>query len=126
MIGSVEVVKSERPAGRDTIFVTTVDRMPKQSETPVKLRRAASMVPGSAPDSSWDRELAREGILPSGDEVLIMIDGKRSSQRELAALKPADIVEVSIQKSGAPVASSEGKAADGYISIKTRKAKSGS
>ena len=58
--------------------------------------------------------------------VLIMIDGKRSSQRELAALKPADIVEVSIQKTGAPVTSSEGKAADGYISIVTRKAKSAS
>ena len=126
MIGSVEVVKSELPTGRDTIFVTTVDRMPKQNETPVALRRAASMVPDSPRDSSWDRELAREGILSSGEAVLIMIDGKRSSQRELAALKPADIVEVSIQKTGAPVTSSEGKAADGYISIVTRKAKSAS
>jgi len=29
IIGSIEVVKSELPTGRDTIFVTTVDRMPK-------------------------------------------------------------------------------------------------
>jgi hypothetical protein len=31
-IGSIEVVKSELPSGRDTIFVTTVDRMPKDLE----------------------------------------------------------------------------------------------
>lgn len=125
LIGSVEVVKSELPAGRDTIFVTTFDRMPKQTEMPVKLRRAASFEPGRAPQSSWDRELAREGILPAGESVRIMIDGKRSSERALAALRPEEIVEVSIQKSGAS-APSDRDAADGVISVRTRAGASGS
>jgi beta-lactamase regulating signal transducer with metallopeptidase domain len=126
MIGSVEVVKSELPSGRDTIIVTTVDFMPKQTEMPVALRRAASAEPGLVRDSTWDRELAREGILPSGDEVQIVIDGKRSSQRDLAALRPEDIVEVSIRKSTDSTPSSGREASDGVIRIRTKRAKAGS
>jgi beta-lactamase regulating signal transducer with metallopeptidase domain len=35
IIGSIEVVKSELPTGRDTIYVTTVDRMSKERELAV-------------------------------------------------------------------------------------------
>jgi hypothetical protein len=38
IIGSIEVVKSELPTGRDTIYVTTVDRMPKSLDLAMGLR----------------------------------------------------------------------------------------
>ena len=37
-IGSIEVVKSELPTGRDTILVTTVDRMPKGLKAELRAR----------------------------------------------------------------------------------------
>ncbi|HEV7990892.1 MAG TPA: M56 family metallopeptidase [Gemmatimonadaceae bacterium] len=39
-IGSIEVVKSERADGRDTIFVTTVDRMPTDLQSATTARSA--------------------------------------------------------------------------------------
>jgi hypothetical protein len=39
-IGSIEVVKSELPTGRDTIFVTTADRMPKGLKTELRARES--------------------------------------------------------------------------------------
>jgi len=43
-IGSIEIVKSELPTGRDTIFVTSTDRMPRPAPDPLEANR--KLAPG--------------------------------------------------------------------------------
>ena len=132
-IGSIEIVKSELPTGRDTIFVTTSDRMPrptlkrdsleaakfdgseyavvqkKVSEASseklvahVEAERAAermrtasatqpSKIPGPPPPM---RMKTRSG---EGAPV-ILIDGKRATDSQLAALDQKDIARLEVYK----------------------------
>ena len=131
-IGSIEVVKSELPTGRDTIFVTTADRMSDEARAKAtreedafeKIERAIESKRRSLDSTEHmvahvERELAgermrvRESGLKAksagqplsqrtasrGDEApLIMIDGRRASEAELAALNEQDIASLAIYK----------------------------
>lgn len=127
-IGSVEVVKSERTGGRDTIFVTTLDRMP----------RVERVVAGSASKSDAERSLLPQKVLldsmehavahadgelamvrvtgqgtltpdskprvmlrtPAGTagDPMFMIDGRKVSSTEFGAMRGDDIASVSVYK----------------------------
>jgi len=132
IIGSIEVVKSELPTGRDTIFVTTSDRMPKgatlmatrvstvrgeSEQTFVKMKRTADSAEkmvahveselagermrvresGAAPTSAR-QSLPRRTMSRGEDAPLIMIDGKRASEEELAALNEKEIASMAVYK----------------------------
>jgi hypothetical protein len=122
-IGSIELLKSELPSGRDTMFVTTADLMPRKiaqadGREPVEMggtkysfeRKRSSdstehMVAHVERERAIDRALnvARTRIeertaTRSGDAPLIMIDGKRASEAELAALNEQEIASMAIYK----------------------------
>jgi hypothetical protein len=127
MIGSIEVVKSEYVNGRDTVFVTTVDRMPADHGG-MKLRgkleghdvggamQVKVDVAGEQPESAKVR--TRSGAVP-----LFMIDGKRSTETAFAALKPQDIASISVYKGDAVRGvSSDPAAKNGVIHVTTKMA----
>jgi len=132
-IGSIEIVKSELPTGRDTIFVTSAERMSRRTPDSLELSRDGG-APGSAvmrtkisDDASSEHlvahvaaERAAERMrvasstqqskvvappppmrmkLRSGEAApLILIDGKRASEAQLAALNEKDIAAIEIYK----------------------------
>ena len=131
-IGSIEIVKSELPTGRDTIFVTMADRMPR----PVPDSREANrkLGPGEyallqkkvdeagkeklvahveaeramermrTADGSVTSKTPMPPALPrmkvrSGEAApVILIDGKRASEQQLAALDEEKIASIAIYK----------------------------
>jgi hypothetical protein len=139
-IGSIEIVKSELPTGRDTIFVTTPDRMPRPAATPEPLGETGlEFVPRSGAPGEYafqrkkiaeasseklvahvEAERAAERMrtasatqqskipgppppmrmkVRSGEAApVILIDGKRATEAQLAAIDEKDIAAVSIYK----------------------------
>jgi beta-lactamase regulating signal transducer with metallopeptidase domain len=136
-IGSIEFVRSELPSGRDTILVTTADRMPPRPAEPDSLEAAQLRGSGyfyeriATPDSSEhlvehvERERALERAVAAkraqiddanlmsqsptpagrermkvrtGEQPVIMIDGRRASEAQLAALDEKDIGSMAIYK----------------------------
>ena len=130
-IGSIEIVKSELPNGRDTIFVTTPDRMPRK--VPDALEANRKLTPGEYAvlqkkvDEAGSEKLvahveaerAMERMrtagasgmktppppsptrmkVRSGDAApVILIDGKKASEEQLAALDEQKIAAIAIYK----------------------------
>ena len=130
-IGSIEIVKSELPNGRDTIFVTTPDRMPRK--VPDALEANRKLAPGEYAvlqkkvDEAGSEKLvahveaerAMERMrtagasgmktppppsptrmkVRSGDAApVILIDGKKASEEQLAALDEQKIAAIAIYK----------------------------
>ena len=107
-IGSVEVVKAENAAGRDTIFVTTVDRMPAGDST--ALRRATSQMLDAKEHTGMRTRSAAEPVF--------LIDGRKATMAEVSALAPSAIRSVNVlKKDGTGI---DPDAANGVISIETR------
>jgi hypothetical protein len=144
VIGSIEVVKSEQPTGRDTILVTTVDRMPKELKS--KIRASEVEQEGKGPreislmktvrDSNErmvahvERELASARAAGEKQAVtrvrtanpdaqpVYYIDGRKATTAELSALKESEIRSISVyKKDGTGI---DPDAANGVISIETK------
>lgn len=144
VIGSIEVVNSEQPTGRDTIFVTTVDRMPTglkaalqarereaeerkvgQAGAPMRTVRdsAEHMVAhveremASMRAASEKQQLTRVRT-PSGAQPAYLIDGRKATMAEVSALKGSEIRSINVyKKDGTGI---DPDAANGVISIETR------
>ena len=127
-IGSIEVVKSELPTGRDTIFVTTADRMPRpelradpaeaaryggseysfqrkrMSDSSEKMvahveRELAGMRTREPQlDQKTSRPLMRRSSSTGEAEPTITIDGKIATEAQLAALDERDIASIAVYK----------------------------
>ena len=146
IIGSIEVVKSEQPTGRDTIFVTTVDRMPKRLAAPrpderegkgeilrQKIMRdstehmvahverelqGARLRTASDAAPSAKSQVTRVRTAGPGAQPLYLIDGRQATMKEIADLKESDIRSVNVyKKDGTGI---DPDAANGVISIETR------
>ena len=127
-IGSIEVVKSELSTGRDTIFVTTADRMPRPelradaaeaaryggSEQSFERKRmsdstekmvahverelAAVRASESASKEKTPRPYMRRTPSSGEPEPTITIDGKIATEAQLAALDERDIASIAVYK----------------------------
>ena len=127
-IGSIEVVRSELPTGRDTIFVTTADRMPRptlrsDANEAVEYGTSEYSFEKRMSDSTEkmvahvERELAGARTSESGlnqkrssrpslrrtpstgePEPTITIDGKIATEAQLAALDERDIASIAVYK----------------------------
>jgi hypothetical protein len=149
-IGSIEVVKSERATGRDTIFVTTLDRMPKGVKAALRASEGEREGRGEQNVSQMkimrdstehmvahvERELAgmraadekqqvtRVRTAAPGAEPVYLIDGKRATGTALAALDGKDIASISVYKgASAKVMSSDPASVNGVIVVTTKRAK---
>lgn len=108
-IGSVEVVKSENAAGRDTIYVTTVDRMPASDSTTLLRDAASKMLEAKERTDVRTRSAA---------QPVFLIDGRKATMAEVSALAPSAIRSVNVlKKDGTGL---DPDAANGVISIETR------
>jgi beta-lactamase regulating signal transducer with metallopeptidase domain len=127
-IGSIEVVKSELPSGRDTIFVTTADRMPADQHG-MKMRgslgsAAQPMEMKRSADSMSVRLDANGMRLRTGAQPLFIIDGQQSTSSALAALRPEQIESIAIYKGDAVRGlSSDPEAKNGVIYVTTKGAR---
>jgi len=128
-IGSIELVRSELPTGRDTMFVTSADRMPKKVladsielehvgrvdtysvmqkkvaeagneklvahiEAERGMERVRTTGPNPPmPPSGASRMKVRDGVAP-----LILIDGKRATETQLAAIARENIASIAVYK----------------------------
>jgi beta-lactamase regulating signal transducer with metallopeptidase domain len=128
-IGSIELVQSELPNGRDTMFVTSADRMPKKVladsielehvgrvdtysvmqkkvaeagneklvahiEAERGMERVRTTGPNPPmPPSGASRMKVRDGVAP-----LILIDGKRATETQLAAIARENIASIAVYK----------------------------
>jgi hypothetical protein len=110
-IGSVEVVKSEQAAGRDTIYVTTVDRMPASDSAALRRDAASKMLEAEG--------LARvRTTQPDGVQPVYLVDGRKVTIAELSALRGSDIRSINVfKKDGSGL---DPELANGVISIETR------
>jgi hypothetical protein len=142
IIGSIEVVKSEQPAGRDTIFVTTLDRMPKGFKaTPRAHEREANgaqeisqmkVIRDSTEHMVAHVERELDGMRAAVEkqqamrvrtaspdaQPVYLIDGRQATMAEISALKGSDIRSVNVyKKDGTGI---DPDAANGVISIETR------
>jgi beta-lactamase regulating signal transducer with metallopeptidase domain len=119
-IGSVEVVKSERANGRDTVFLTTIDRMPNGGDS--ALRRIALKATGGN-EQTFERKVVDDSKqrmpLRTGRQPSFLIDGRLASMNEVAALPDSAIRSVNVFKRDG--GSISGEAADGVVAIKTRR-----
>jgi hypothetical protein len=73
IIGSIEVVKSEFPSGRDTIFVTTADRMPKTPPVVDKVERARF---GGSENSA-----ERKVMIDSSEHIVAHVEREHAAER---------------------------------------------
>jgi beta-lactamase regulating signal transducer with metallopeptidase domain len=73
-IGSIEIVKSELPTGRDTIFVTSVDRMPLRTKTPDSLEAAHF----DGTEYSFERKQASEAL---SEKLVAHVEQERAAER---------------------------------------------
>ncbi|MDB4881466.1 MAG: putative rane protein [Gemmatimonadetes bacterium] len=87
-IGSIEVVKG----ARDTIIVTTKERMPQGDDTGVTHRRMNAL--GSAETQSKTMIRTQDG----SRQPAVMIDGAVATEAMLAALDPQKIESVMVRK----------------------------
>jgi hypothetical protein len=95
-IGSVEVVKGRSAGGRDTIFVTTADRMPEIGD-------GANSLPTGA--------IARA----LGSNATLMIDGVEQPYGIRAKLDPKEIASIQIMKPG-----KDSNYPNGLVAIETK------
>ena len=110
-IGSIEIVRSARSDGRDTIFVTTIDRMPAASRK--------MSVSGPERSKRPDRDSL---LIRSGEEPLFLIDGRQATPAEFKALDQSRVVSVTVFKGEAARAySSYPAAAHGVIAVTTKR-----
>jgi hypothetical protein len=107
-IGSINIVKSELPSGRDTILVSTTDWMSKT---------------GPSTDSATRLSFGPLTAKTMSAHPLILIDGKKATQAELAALLPS-AVTIQVYKGPNPSEISTDPAAkNGVIIVETNRAK---
>ena len=79
IIGSIEVVKSELPSGRDTIFVTTTDRMPKDFKT-------AALRAHQAAERGKGEVMAKMRVVRDSTEHMVAhVEGELASMRTRTA-----------------------------------------
>ena len=131
-IGSIEIVRSELPTGRDTIFVTSADRMKRPATTADSLEAARfggseysfqrkkiaeasgeKLVAHVEAERAAERMRTADGALMlktplppeplrmkvrGGDPPIILIDGKRATEAQLAALDEKNIAAMAIYK----------------------------
>jgi len=130
-IGSIEIVKSELPTGRDTIFVTSADRLSRRVPDSVEanlrlapgeyavMRKKVSEASSEKLVAHVEAERAAERMrtadasaskapappppmrmkMRSGEAApVILIDGKRASEAQLAALEEKDIAAMAVYK----------------------------
>jgi beta-lactamase regulating signal transducer with metallopeptidase domain len=126
-VGSITLVRSELPTGRDTMFVVTADRLSdeerreRSARQPDPLEAAApELARKIAPDTERivahvERERANERMqtvsdLPAkmarrtpgpsapDEAAIITIDGKLASEGQLAALEERDIASIAVYK----------------------------
>jgi hypothetical protein len=149
-IGSIEVVKSELPSGRDTIFVTTADRMPKEFKSALRShqveeggagqeivnartvrdstehmvshveRELAGMRTRTAGESAPSEEPQATRLRTSSSDAqpVFLIDGRKATMTEVAALPESEIRSVRVhKKDGTGI---DPDAENGMISIETR------
>jgi len=130
-IGSIELVRSELPTGRDTMFVTSADRMPRRA--PDSLEAARHLAPGEyavlqkkvseagneklvqhvEAERAIERMKVADGSamsrtpmppapprmkVRSTEQPVILIDGKRASEAQLAAIAQENIASIAIYK----------------------------
>ena len=74
-IGSIEVVKSERADGRDTILVTTADRMPKGLKAELRAREAEKE--GKGGRETFESKVVRDSTEHMVAHVERELDGMR-------------------------------------------------
>jgi beta-lactamase regulating signal transducer with metallopeptidase domain len=79
-IGSIEIVKSELPTGRDTIFVTSADRMPRP--VPDRLEANRKLGPGESALLQKKREEA------SHEKLVQHVEAERAMERTRTASAP--------------------------------------
>ncbi len=133
-IGSIELVRSELPTGRDTMFVTSADRMPrplmkadsvelnglKPGEYAVLQKKVSEagnekLVQHVEAERAIERMKVADGAamsktpmppapprmkVRSGEQPVILIDGKQASESQLAALDEKSIASIAIYKEG--------------------------
>jgi bla regulator protein blaR1 len=128
-IGSIELVRSELPTGRDTMFVTSADRMPKKvladsielthagrpgayalvqkkvAEASneklvqhVEAERAMERMRTAGPNPPLPPSGASRMKVRSGEAPVIIIDGKRSTESQLAAIARENIASIAMYK----------------------------
>jgi beta-lactamase regulating signal transducer with metallopeptidase domain len=86
-IGSIEVVKSELPSGRDTIFVTTIDRMPKAFKT------GALRPPEADGETKGGQDGAKIRTVRDSTELMVAhVEGELASVRTRTASASASTV----------------------------------
>lgn len=148
-IGSIEVVKSERADGRDTIYVTTVDRMSAELQRARKMKapdpleaKVRGTTPRTVPDSTEHivahvaRELAASRLreaasaptanqaksklrtMQGGPEPIMLLDGRKATMAEIAAIPESAIRSVSVIKKDGSGIDPDG--ANGIIAVETR------
>ena len=84
-IGSIEVVRSELPTGRDTIFVTTSDRMPRPS-----LRsKTGEEVDKGGLETTFERKVIADSTEKLVAHVERELAGARTSESELKLKTPS-------------------------------------
>jgi len=175
-IGSIEIVKSELPSGRDTIFVTSADRLARRVPDSLEANHRFgpgeyAMVQKKVAEASSEKLVAhveaeravermrtanptQQAKIPappppmrmkvrSGEAApVILIDGKRASEAQLAALDEKDIAAMAIYKgkerldfagrgkdglevTSAPRGTAKPTAAAAVISVTTKMARAG-
>ena len=130
-IGSIEIVRAELATGRDTIFVTTPDRMPRPfmksdsleaarfgGSEYAMLRKKVDEAGNEKLVAHVEAERAMERMrtagtsamktpmppapgrmkVRSGEQPVILIDGRRASESQLAALEQDKIASIAIYK----------------------------
>ena len=73
-IGSIEIVKSELPTGRDTIFVTSADRMPRADADPDSLEAARF----GGREYAFQRKKISEA---SSEKLVAHVEAERAAER---------------------------------------------
>ena len=73
-IGSIEIVKSELPTGRDTIFVTSADRMPRRVPDSLELSLAA----GASEYAVARKKISDEA---AGEKLVAHVEAERATER---------------------------------------------
>lgn len=110
-IGSIEVVKG----GRDTVIVTTVDRMPIGDSLPMKAKIRTAGTPMELPDGPI---MLKTPMGNPTNRPTIMIDGAMATEAALAAIPTSEIASINVVK---PMADAvETRHPNGLVMITTK------
>ena len=97
-IGSIEVVKSELPSGRDTIFVTTADRMPPS--TPRSDSAEAARYGGS--EYAFERKQMSDSTEKTVAHVELELAGAKASESQSKLMMPSPSAFKRTRSTGEP------------------------